>query len=544
MRSYQFEPRLFYRHFAGTSESYLFDMQGGANGIVDLAGNALAEPLPQVEFTIDSGEATRDTSGLVLSFDSPALDEDGSGLPKIMGQLLFDPTGGIKPRAVSHFSKVADANQIALSALVATQIGIQTPFSAQGARMQTVWRYCDLGLSTLNVGDFDLDVEGLHYAPWNDFIQNDTFPEFQMFLGHSKYLPDDDLNAGLPNFPQSGLKATFQDNYADLVAEPPTVVGAKQDGFTLSPLNLKSTSTGMIIHPLPMNFNKPVTQYTYWTWRDTTKSFVGGANSGGYDVKRYLFLGGVGIPDLYPQSKVPTLGLPMLIEFRAYPNATTFAQNQFRTAFGPTSILPIFRAWVSGSFSGNPFNPDLATNATGGGTGSGLPGLDNTFYYGQADFVVRISRAFTLFFDTGSANLFADPVLEPDLGSQPANTQIVLAYRGASSITPAIVGQTPWEDSTKYNPYGDSWTFTLFGALGSQCHCLFVPPQVTGTCAVTPTLVPNCGFTPAFVNGANWKEQISQIGNSRYVQTRLTLVSNTQTGLGPALSGLGFAFIK
>jgi hypothetical protein len=541
LREYSFEPELFFRHTSGAAEKYLVDLASGPNGVKDLAGNELEFPFPQASFTIASSEPTRNTSGIVLSFDESTLDEDGTGKAKVKGQILFDPSRAIKPRTVTHFSRAVDASVPIISAMPATTAGLQTPLSAQGAKMQIVWRYCDVGFSGIDESNHDLDVEGLAWSPWADFVQVDHFPQFQMSLAHCKYLPDEQSFQGVPNFPNSGLVVTFASNLLDPVDDPQKIVHEKQEGYSISPLDMALSATGKSIYPWPMNFHKPLSEYRYWTWRDTAKTQVGGPLGGGMDVLRYLDLGGAGYPEFYSANKVPTIGLPLLMEFRCYPSSTSFAQNLFRTSLAlNTAPLPTFRVFSSGSYTGTPFDPDTNSIAVGGGTAI-TPPSDPVVYQGQANFVVRVSRAYTIFLDTGGTHLYSDPVLEPPVQHQALGTQVSLAFRGATALVSSQPGlTTPWQDAVNYSAYGDSYSF--LPASGSQhcsqCHLLF---QAAGGCTQPPI---DCGFTPTYVNGPNWKAQLAQVNGARYVQTRITFVSNVQTGQTPILSGLGLPFMK
>src|SRR5205085_495226 len=57
--------------------------------------------------------------------------------------------------------------------------------------------------------------------------------------------------------------------------------------------------------------------------------------------------------------------------------------------------------------------------------------------------------------------------------------------------------------------------------------------------ATTPATDGSVSF---LANDNRWKESMSAINGSSFFQTRLTFVSNAQTGLSPTLSSLGFAF--
>jgi hypothetical protein len=69
VREFSFQPSLPYRHTNGQAEKYFVQIEGGLNGVTDLAGNPLANPLPQVEFLLEPSQADQQTLGLSLRFD-------------------------------------------------------------------------------------------------------------------------------------------------------------------------------------------------------------------------------------------------------------------------------------------------------------------------------------------------------------------------------------------------------------------------------------------------------------------------------------------
>jgi len=153
--------------------------------------------------------------------------------------------------------------------------------------------------------------------------------------------------------------------------------------------------------------------------------------------------------------------------------------------------------------------------------GAKTPPLDNAFYHGQADLVVRVSRVVTKWLDVGSGHTasFAGTLLEPGGGAQPAGTRVLLAFRGASDV--GSTGTPPaQEDARNYDAYGDE-------------NDLNGSPQGCG-----------CLITPVFLGGdATWKSDSSSIDGARYFQLRATFVSNTETLATPELSGLGVAYL-
>jgi hypothetical protein len=134
---------------------------------------------------------------------------------------------------------------------------------------------------------------------------------------------------------------------------------------------------------------------------------------------------------------------------------------------------------------------------------------ENTFYLGQMDLVVRVSRAHTVWIDTGSASpsYFSPAVVEPKAAHQPAGAEVVLAFRGATAVSAPLVA-----GANALDAYGD------------------------------PTSPAN---TVAFFNGDNtWKSSASILDGARFVQVRATLVANAVTGDIPAISGFGVAFTR
>ncbi len=127
--------------------------------------------------------------------------------------------------------------------------------------------------------------------------------------------------------------------------------------------------------------------------------------------------------------------------------------------------------------------------------------------------------------DVGSGRraTFSAPTVEPAPQEQPSGTQVVLAFRGATTVTSS--GGGGWtnrdqENAENYDAYGDHKTLN-----GGPTGC-------------------GCTISPTFLNGdATWKSDISEINTARFFQFRVTFVSNTETLLTPELSALGFAYM-
>ncbi len=550
LRDFQFQPAVFLRHSQGSAEQYFIAVVGDdpttgtpgdpqVEGITDLAGNPLIPDLTgqqAASFTMRATDAAVDSAGIGLKF--AGLDEDGNGLPELRGQFLIDTTQQtVKPRSVSRFSVVLDPNQPLIGVMPQTSAGLVTPLSNWGSKLMSVWRYVDLGFGLLDDINHNLDVERLHWAPFAPAVQQDQFSNYQISLSHCFFLPDEGTTTNFagPAFPGSGLVAPFTNNLLDPLGDPLTTVAAKANGYTIDPLLSFPASTGTLMMPWPINVNVALEDYVYWTWRDTAKTQLGGCTGAacgpGADPNRLQQILGIGDVGFYPSGEVPTIALPLLTEYRCYPDPNAFGLNGLRTSYAlNSSPWPAFRSYsTGGSFNGmiTQIDPDSNLVAQGGidpSTGLNTPGLDNTFYWGQADFTVRVSRMHTIWFDTGSTHTFGQPVIEPDNTVQPSNTQVSLAFRGATSVT-ASAGK-PWEDANQYDPYGNGYTQAQLNALAKTSAPFSV------------------AFVPAGNTAGDWHPNSSDIDWARYIQVRVTFVCNAESHLSPTLSALGFAFRK
>jgi hypothetical protein len=260
--------------------------------------------------------------------------------------------------------------------------------------------------------------------------------------------------------------------------------------------------------------------------------------------------------DIYRANDIRTMGLPLLVEFRCYPDGAATGLNGFDINLAAnSSSKPYMRAFSTGGInsSGTPrsINPDAANSASGGfnpnANGQATPGVDNSFYLGALDIVIRVSRSYSVWFpaddpsNPGSQLLnaqFSPAVMEPRLADQPPGTTIEVAYRGASNITE----YTPVEgnlldpdtgdpivhwarvDATKLDIYGDYYV----------------------TADQRNTTVANRFIFD--MNGSNrlqdetWHSNISEINGARFYQVRLTFRSNIQSGESPILAALAVAW--
>jgi hypothetical protein len=523
-REFTFVPSVSLDHTLGVGETFEIALDAGKQRVVDLAGNTLSEPWPAVQFFLDPNAPTKPTRDVSLDFNS--VDEDGNGAPEVRGQFIRDLTSGVlAARPVARFAAVADVFNIVVASMTPLPAGTKTPLSPFGSRAELTWRYHDLGLGLEDESAMNLDVEGLSWA-LNSSRMHDQFTEFRMALAHSKFLPDEFLNplSLLPAYPASGLSKVFDDDQLDAVNDPLKVVHPKTSGYTIDPINSFVSSTGTVMMPWPMNRSIPQTQWIRYTWRDTGLTSVGGPNGQGVETAKYLSLTGTGKAGLYPANKVPTIGLPLLMEFRCYPDSGALGLNTFKVNLAiNSSARPAFRAFTTGGVLVNGthklVDPDNTPIATGGIAPNGQPdgqGLDGVFYEGQADFVVRVSRLHTIWLDTVSFTAhFAPAVMEPQAVFQPAGTQVVLAFRGATNVTSGTGTPSPSKDASKYDFYGDPLSTT--------------PPS-------TPFIVTYPG------GDSSWKSSTSALDSLRFVQMRASLIANPDTTAAPELSAIGVAF--
>lgn len=540
--TYTLDPAQPLRH-QQAGESYTFKL----GAVTDLAGNTLETVLPPVGFTLNPNQPLVDSISASLNFASPNEDGDPLDYPEVRGgQISFDLSKGlVRPRSVNRFSAPADETNITVARMIPINQKIQTPLSNLGSRMMSVWRPDDFGFSLLDENDHNLDLEAIYWEPFGGTVQIDIFPEFQISVSHSINLPDEHVDGNLlPEFPKSGLANKFDNNVPD--GESMVVVAPRTGGYLVHPLDIIPGQAGKVLVPWPMNQDISVSEYQYWTYRDTSKVFTkGGQNGNGVDTKRVQTLSGQGFNKFWDKGKVPSIGLPLLMDFRTYSNSVSSGQNGFRIAIAiNSSANPYFRTFSTGGvINGVPTTIDPDQEASGGGginpnNSKKTPSQDNTFYYGQADFVVRVSRTHTIWFDMQGigASTFADPFVGPATKNQPSNTSVVLAFRGASDITSPTPGT--WTNALNFDPYGESYD--------ERQHCWLAD----GTPGCDGGIVPNANygakrvFTPTYFPDDSWYDSPSDVNGARFIQARVTMISDPETGLSPVLSGLGFSALQ
>ncbi|MDF1837688.1 MAG: hypothetical protein P1V35_07465, partial [Planctomycetota bacterium] len=259
--------------------------------------------------------------------------------------------------------------------------------------------------------------------------------------------------------------------------------------------------------------------------------------------------------------------LPLLMEFRCYPDTAATTANRLDVSESQVSagLSPMFRAFSTGGIdtNGDPqfVEPDSEVTARGGynplsqpSPGAPTPGTDRNVYIGGIDFVVRVSRSYSIWFPTPDTTGVAinspeyyTPVVEPAQADQPGGTSITFAYRGADSIANAFAGGAVADPelsglqmtavANRLDAYGDHYDRTAI--------CLEIEdPMMPGTMIPGP----NAPFEVVHHNaidanvdglgilgGGRWFDNASQINGSKFFQVRASFTSNAQTGQSPVL---------
>ena len=395
---FQFQPIVPLAHEEGHAEAYWLRLRQLTGEPIhrprDLAGNQVADALCDVQLLLDPGAATEASGSFVLRFDGEreisAGSDDWRGQHEISAERQ-----SLVPRPVVHFTRYVDRNGPLTSLMNFFAPGVQTPLSALGSKLQTVWRHMDLGLAIDDEETYNLDVEGLSWAPANPVVQADNFPGFEIRLAHSRWLTDEAL-------PQSGLTTTFAENVLDPAQDPLAPVHPRSLGYLINPAETYTSPNNLLLMPFPLNRapgGAPPTEGSTYTWRDTTIAARGGSGSTGADTD--LMNQVSGSPKLFGPGEVRTIGLPLLMEYRCFPDDQASGLNPLSILYLPTlPALPNFRAYSTGGIDANGatviVNPDTEPVAQGGfvgGSGGPTPPADNTFYLGAADFVTRVSRS-------------------------------------------------------------------------------------------------------------------------------------------------------
>lgn len=566
-----------------TIESYFLNIVSNSldGGVTDLGGNVLEEEFEQVEFELDVNADEQDTGGWVMRFssvDEDFLDLGGDPDADIRGQILFDSIAGtIRPRPVERFPLTVDrAIQPIPGAMVPLLTPLETPLSAQGSRSQLLWRYMDVGLDISQKEDlfYNLDIEGISLSPRDGAAGATIYDEFEMRLGHAKMLPDEFINPGPPPFPQFplsglGLGTSFEENFLGGENAGPFTVHPRELGYTISTADVFAGPNGIPLLQMPWNEGVAEADKTFFTWRDTAVQTFGslddtGANPGG-GVPTFQEIAILQPEEIAPAQEwgfraegpdgqtpegVPTPGLPILMEFRCYPTETISFNTFDMSRAVNISLTPHFRAFSTGGTDVNGAvvlkNPDAELDPTGGfDTTAGNEGLptvprDDFFYQGQMDVVIRTSRAHTAIMDaeanpvglltTPTPYRYTDVVTVPAPTEQPVGTAVVFAWRGRSGQANSMVGREEMLDALSLDVFGEP-------AAGNLITPAVIPFPTDGDLGTAD-------FSPLNWANSEFREDLSTLDGLRFVQTRITFISNTASLVSPQLSAYGLAFYR
>lgn len=549
-RSYSFVPSPpGIDHAAGVADDYYVHIitdQFNINSIRDLAGNTLDFPDLTIPFQIDSTAPEVKVGGLVLRLNQQ--DEDGNAQPEWRLQGTVNGDGTVDARSVTRFSVVIDPVEPVIGFMTVVNVPppqilqtlgitvpVRTPLVPLGSRMMTVWRYIDMGFTYINENEYNLDVEGLAWAVFGNRVVADTFSRFEIFLAHSRFLPDEDFDPMtlLPIYPDSGLSFTsFASNVLDPANHAQQLVATGT--YAINPLDafVATSGSGQVMVPFP-DFQNEFGEKVTFTWRDTIVEARGAPNGNGVDPTILNQVYGPGAAVAYePRDEVPSIGLPLLMDFRCYPDQNADGLNAFQLSMTSTaSVRPTFRIHSTGGYNSanQPVTIDPTSDRPLGGynPGSNPPGQrtrpdDNLVYWGQIDFVIRVSRGVTRWFDTGVVDpspikrfpAYQTPVIEPLPSQQPIGSRVIVEYRAADAVS---VISTQATNADCVDLYGKQFQ----PAIKQECG----PPQ-------TPTGL------------ADWTDQISDLDGKRWVQIRWSMLANIATGAAPTLSTIGVGWLE
>ncbi len=507
-------------HAGGGTEPWRIPIDETSAGLLDLAGNELARAPDAIRFTLDSSAPATDTGGIVLRLksDNEYTEFDPSdGFQDLRGHIILDAERGVaSPWPVQRQAWPVDQSQFLPSQMLALPVPIQEPLVPLGSKLQTLWRYADLGWDITDETLIDLDVEGISWAPFAGSIVSDFYKGFEILLGHSSRLPDESISQGVLNWPNSGLQhqGLFDDNLVQGRTDLTESVHPTASGYLVDPTESYTAASGTKMAPFPLN-RQGGTSRTF-TWRDTTVLSVGGDDGPGIPLTIEVVNGLY--PNMYPGElavggAVPSIGLPLLMEFRTHAEPTALGLNGFQLVIAQSGqLFPTWRVHSSGGFDSgggsNIVDPDLQPAPIGGydNTGATTRPNDPALYFGELQTVKRFSRVHSVWFDSGSANAdWKTPILIPANASQPTGTSIKLEYRGATGFigTSGAEVNASWMDV-----YGDITQGQVLFASGDN----------------------------------SWTSNISEVVGARYIQVRFSFENNIESGLSPTLDAMVLGF--
>ncbi|MCH2101147.1 MAG: hypothetical protein MK209_04435, partial [Planctomycetes bacterium] len=538
----------------GGTQTYALAVRDGVDGITDLAGNPLqfsgfvagtSGGIPMA--IICQNPATSAVKYLALRAN--ATDEDGDGLPEYAGQhvpgngIPLTGEGGtgtrvgtLTGRRAVRFSRTSDtANDFVTGNPPSDPLTGQPaypfePLTPRGSVVMALWRPGDFGFGAPSVGSayfdpttFNVDVEGFAWSPLGA-VNDDFFPRVSMSLSHARWIPDETVDlSGRAVFPASGLQASlpFVQNVLGWDSGI-TETMVFDSSYPVLAANTFQADSGLPYMPWP-DFTD------YFTFRDTAipQSIQDGANGSGSPPASHGL--GASAGGLYDPGSVPAIGLSLLGRFRCYNVGNIEPINQFNSyQFVAASPLPAWRVFSAGGISANgdvitvvPDNGDQGGLQPTGGwrNGSATRPDEDTIYAAQADFVVRVSRAYTHWFDLGGVlpvNGVKGVVIEPIKAFQVPGTDVTVEYRGSFSVS------HPANPTTTPSPLLDAEkTLDLYGDFNDTSGSVSLPSAWTSDLSTLE---------------ATATEQY------RYIQLRISFISNADLLLPASLDGLGIAF--
>jgi hypothetical protein len=354
-------------------------------------------------------------------------------------------------------------------------------------------------------------------------------------------------------YPTSGLsEESFNANIFEIADHPEQIV--YQGQYTVNPNSAFLAPSGTVMMPWPTFTN------TY-TWRDSTygsKKF--GAPSGnGVNPDQYFIVLGQTPPATgsplkpWPGGAVPSVGLPLLLDFRTYPASDPNSKglNGFQVTIAVTSSSkPEFRVFSTGGLdtqqAPKTVTPDIApdgTKPTGGyyppGSTQGTPGTKTPpggpeVYYGRVDLTVMKSRVYTHFYDLTTSVAGLPAVTSPQFNNsnqlliptiQPPGTSVIPEFRGATTINPTNAAAI--SDARCFDAYGDPYP---------NNNTIPPPPSIASTCGTIS------GLAPAPGSSVNFTNDITVINTKRYLQLRLTFVNDIVNNVSPKVTAYGIAY--